>query len=82
MDAKTTRGTHETAFYLTMGEVRWAARHPGYRIARISSLTETSADMRILSRVREVGARLLEALTNLLRGIWIVVILPLFQTSR
>ena len=71
MDAKTTRGIHETAFHLTIGELRWVARHPGYRIARISSLTETSADVRILRNVRGVCVRSLEPLTNLPRGIWI-----------
>jgi hypothetical protein len=52
-----------------MAEVRWAARHAGYRIARISSLMDNSADICILSNVDAVCARLLQAIASLPQGI-------------
>ena len=69
VDVKTTRGAHEATLHLTMSEIRWAARHTEYRIARVSSLTETSAEIRILGNVTLVCQRLLESLSGLPSGI-------------
>jgi hypothetical protein len=52
-----------------MSEVRWAASHTGYRIARVSSLTETSAEVRILGDVTRVCITLLDSLAGLPGGV-------------
>ena len=62
VDVKTTKSSHDAPFHMSMAEVRWAAAHDNYRIARLSSLNQESAQVRILSGVQEFCARLLESI--------------------
>jgi hypothetical protein len=62
VDVKATTGEGSDAFHMSMAEVRWAANHPSYRIARISRLTKTSATLVVLSGVHELCKALLPAL--------------------
>ena len=59
IDVKATRGSYDSGFHMSAAELRWAARQPGYRIARISSLTASSADVCILTGVHELAASIL-----------------------
>lgn len=54
------------AFHMNMAEVRWAAAHEEYRIARVSSLSGASAQIRILTGVSRVCSALLQ---SVLRGL-------------
>lgn len=70
LDVKSTRGLHSCPFHMSMAEVRWAASHAQYRIARVSSLTSLSAHIRILGGVSELCKTLLESLSGILpRGV-------------
>jgi len=69
VDVKSTRGTHATPLHMTMAEVLWAAQHTRYRIARVSSLSENAAEIRILSGVSDVCQDLLESISGLPDGI-------------
>ena len=69
VDVKTTRGAHEATVHLTMSEIRWAAGHVEYRIARVSSLTENSAEIHVLGDVTTVCQELLESLSRLPNGV-------------
>ncbi len=70
IDVKATRSSHDSMFHMSAAELRWAARQPGYRIARLSSLTANSADIRILSGVSELATSILRGLeASLPRGV-------------
>lgn len=62
VDVKATGGRHESSFYMSLAEVRWAAQHDEYRIARISELTDESARLVILDGVQDLCQRLLQSL--------------------
>lgn len=62
IDVKATRGSHDSTLHMSAAELRWAARQPGYRIARVSSLTANSADVRILAGVSELASTVLRGL--------------------
>jgi hypothetical protein len=62
VDVKATRGPHSATFHMSMAEVRWAATHEEYRIARVSSLSGTSAQIQILSGVSQVCEALLHSI--------------------
>lgn len=66
IDVKSTKGAHDSPFHMSMAEVRWAARTPAYRVARVSSLTESSAQVRLLSGVSEKCQDLLRAIEGVL----------------
>lgn len=66
IDVKATRGDHESGFHMSVAELRWASTHPGYRIARLASITDTSAEVWILGSVSEVATRILESLRSAL----------------
>jgi hypothetical protein len=66
IDVKATKGAHDSAFHMSAAELRWAAGHPGYRIARLAALTATSAQVRILGAISEPAARILDSLRTAL----------------
>jgi hypothetical protein len=47
---------------MSVAEVRWAATHPNYRIARVSEPGLASPEVRILSGVHEMAAEILESI--------------------
>ena len=70
VDVKSTKGPHSAAFHMSMAEVRWAAAHQEYRIARVSSLSGSSAQIRILTGISQVCGELLRsALSGLPEGV-------------
>jgi len=58
IDVKATRGSHEASFHMSAAELRWAAKNKDYRIARVSSLTSQSAEVRILGGISELATSL------------------------
>jgi hypothetical protein len=51
---------------MSMAEVRWAAGHDAYRIARVSSLSTASAQIVILTGISQVCIALLQSVMNTL----------------
>lgn len=66
VDVKSTRQPHDAAFHMSMAEVRWAAGHDAYRIARVSSLSTASAQIVILAGISQVCIALLQSVMNTL----------------
>jgi hypothetical protein len=66
IDVKATRGSYEAPFHMSIAELRWAADHPGYRIARVSALTSSSGDVDILVGVCEIAIEILQGLDGTL----------------
>jgi hypothetical protein len=62
VDVKTTRGSVEREFHMSISEIKSAARTPSYRIARIYALDDRSCRIRILTGVQKVAEDLLETL--------------------
>ena len=62
VDVKSSKGAHASPFHMSVAEVRWAARTPTYRIARVSALTGSSAEIRLLTGVSSKCADLLRAI--------------------
>ena len=62
IDVKATKSSQVSPFHMSAAELRWAAKHPGYRIARVAELTEHSAEVRILTSVSEVATRIINAI--------------------
>lgn len=56
----------EPAFHMSMAELRWASFHTGYRIGRVSALTATSAEIRILTGITDLAKHLLKGLKSVL----------------
>lgn len=70
VDVKSTRGPHTAPFHMSMAEVRWAAAHEEYRIARVSSLSAVSVRICILTGVSQVCNALLQSvLRSLPQGV-------------
>ncbi len=70
IDVKTTRGSYNSTFHMSAAELRWAAHQPSYRIARLSLLTASSAELRILSGISELASNILHGLeTSLPSGV-------------
>ena len=66
VDVKATKGSHDLPFHMSMAEVRWAAAHDTYRIARVSSIAQESAEVHIFRGVQELCSRLLEGIGDIL----------------
>jgi hypothetical protein len=69
IDVKATRGRFDSPIHMSMAEVRWAASHANYRIARIHELTQHSARLTMLSGVQTIAERILAAITGLPDGL-------------
>ena len=66
VDVKTTKGDFSARIHMSIAEVRFAAERPGYRIARVSNLTQDSARIVILSGVWSACRAVRDALDNAL----------------
>ena len=66
VDVKTTRGDASAKVHMSIAEVRFAAERPGYRIARVSSLTQESARIAILAGVSSACQAIRDALDGAL----------------
>lgn len=65
VDVKATRGEHGADLHMSIAEVTWAAKDAGYRLARVSRLTDNSAHVTILTGIHGLSQRLLSALAAL-----------------
>jgi hypothetical protein len=65
VDVKTTRGEWEQPIHMSAAELRWAASHSNYRLARISGLSDGRATLRILDGVSDVARQILTSLEGL-----------------
>ena len=59
VDVKATRSAFSTPFHLSMAEVRWAARNPNYRVARVYGLATGTPLVTILSGIHEFAKRII-----------------------
>ena len=59
IDVKTTRGDKDTPFHMSMAEVRFAAAHPNYRIARVWGVENDSYQVEILDGVHVLAKKLI-----------------------
>jgi len=66
IDVKTTRGDGKARIHMSLAEVNFAAEHPGYRIGRISMMTEDTAEVSILAGISELCGRIREGLEGAL----------------
>jgi len=65
VDVKSTRGPFERDIHLSIAEIRYAAKNPRYRIARISGIGTSSLEIAILGNVHDLAARIVASLSNL-----------------
>lgn len=66
VDVKSTKRDHAQAFHMSLAEVKFAALHPDYKVARLSALTEEFARICILGGVSELCSSILQGLENAL----------------
>ena len=64
VDVKATRGTFETPVHMSMAEVRWAANHPGHRIARIHSLGTGKPHLTMLRDIDQTAKVILDTVVK------------------
>jgi hypothetical protein len=60
VDVKATRSGFSTPFHLSMAEIRWAAAHPNYRIARVFALATGTPCVTILSGIHEFAKQIMQ----------------------
>jgi hypothetical protein len=64
VDVKSTRGPFENNIHMSLAEVRWAAAHESYRIARISDISSEKATITILAGVSVLCQNIIEKLVE------------------
>ncbi|MCW3101144.1 MAG: hypothetical protein JWL77_6762 [Chthonomonadaceae bacterium] len=66
VDVKATTGGFYTVFHLSAAEVRWAATHPNYRVARVYGISSDSPQVTILDGVHGVAKEIAEKVLTVL----------------
>lgn len=59
IDVKATKSGFATPFHLSMAEIRWAATHPNYRVARVFGLAIGTPSVTILSGIHEFAIHIM-----------------------
>jgi hypothetical protein len=63
VDVKATKSTFDTPFHLSMAEIRWAATHANYRVARVYALATGTAQVTILAGIHEFAVKIVQDIT-------------------
>lgn len=61
VDVKATKGAFESPVHMSMAELRWAATHANYRIARVYALGTDTPRLTMLTKVHELAKLIAEA---------------------
>jgi len=69
IDVKTTKGPFERVFHMSLSELKWAAEHPTYRIARISEIENDSPKIKLLTGISDFAREVFQAIENLPEGV-------------
>ena len=56
---KATRSAFTNPFHLSMAEIRWAATHPNYRVARVYAVATGTPLVTILSEIHEFAKHIM-----------------------
>ena len=69
VDVKATKGLFTRAFHMSLSELKWAAEHPTYRIARIYEIESDTPKMKLLTGVTDLARDVLQTMDGFLEGV-------------
>lgn len=69
VDVKTTKGPFSRAFHMSLSELKWAAEHSTYRIARIYEIESDTPKMKLLTGITDFARDLLQTMDSFPEGV-------------